>query len=71
MLELSHGETTVPQVFINGRHIPGGYTSLKALDEANKGQLFDVEEGTVTLQLGELIQEPLTKQKVIAEIVGL
>lgn len=29
------GRVTVPQIFINGRHV-GGYTDLAALDEAGK-----------------------------------
>lgn len=33
MLERSHGRTTVPQVFIDGRHI-GGSDDLAALDRA-------------------------------------
>ena len=32
MSDRSGGETTVPQVFISGRHV-GGYTELKALDD--------------------------------------
>jgi len=33
--EIAGGRTTVPQIFINGIHI-GGYTDLKALDDAGK-----------------------------------
>jgi glutaredoxin 3 len=35
MLERSHGRTTVPQVFIDDRHI-GGSDDLAALDRAGK-----------------------------------
>jgi len=31
MVEESHGRTTVPQIFINGKHI-GGYTDMVQLD---------------------------------------
>jgi len=33
--EMTGGRTTVPQIFINKVHI-GGYTDLKALDDAGK-----------------------------------
>ena len=33
MLDRSNGKTTVPQIFINGRHI-GGSDDLAALDRA-------------------------------------
>ena len=35
MIERSSGRTTVPQVFIDGRHI-GGYDDLAALDRQGK-----------------------------------
>lgn len=35
MIDRAHGRTTVPQVFIDGRHI-GGSDDLAALDRAGK-----------------------------------
>ncbi len=35
MLERSGGRRTVPQIFIDGRHV-GGYDDLSALDEAGE-----------------------------------
>jgi glutaredoxin 3 len=35
MIERSGGRRTVPQIFIDGRHI-GGYDDLSALDRAGK-----------------------------------
>lgn len=35
MIERSGGRSTVPQIFIGGRHI-GGYDELLALDEAGR-----------------------------------
>jgi glutaredoxin 3 len=35
MLERSGGRRTVPQIFINGRHV-GGYDDLSALDKAGE-----------------------------------
>ncbi len=35
MLARSHGQTTVPQIFINGTHV-GGSDDLQALDGAGK-----------------------------------
>lgn len=35
MIDRAHGRTTVPQVFIDGRHI-GGSDDLAALDQAGK-----------------------------------
>ena len=35
MLERSGGKRTVPQIFINGRHI-GGFDELKAVDQAGE-----------------------------------
>lgn len=32
MIRLSDGQTTVPQIFIQGEHVLGGYTALKRLD---------------------------------------
>jgi glutaredoxin 3 len=37
MVRLAGGKTTVPQVFIQGKFIPGGFTGLKQLDE--RGEL--------------------------------
>ena len=37
MVRLADGKTTVPQIFINGKFIPGGFTGLKELDD--NGQL--------------------------------
>lgn len=36
MIRASEGSTTVPQVFINGVHVPGGFTGLKGLKEQGK-----------------------------------
>jgi glutaredoxin 3 len=35
MLERSHGARTIPQIFINGRHV-GGCNELYALDRSGK-----------------------------------
>lgn len=43
MRERSGGRNTVPQVFIDGRHI-GGYDDTRALDE--KGELDPLLKGT-------------------------
>lgn len=36
MISLSGGKTTVPQIFIQGKYIGGGYTGLKALDDTGE-----------------------------------
>lgn len=35
MIQRAGGRTTVPQIFIDGRHV-GGYEELKALDETGR-----------------------------------
>jgi glutaredoxin 3 len=47
MLERSGGRRTVPQIFIDGRHI-GGYDDLSALDE--RGELDALLTGGSTTQ---------------------
>lgn len=39
MIERAGGRTTVPQVFIGGRHI-GGFDELKALDDSGRLEQF-------------------------------
>lgn len=34
MIRLANGKTTVPQIFINGSFIEGGFTGLKQVDDA-------------------------------------
>ena len=44
MLKLAHGRHTVPQVFINGRHV-GGYDDLAALDRRGALDALLQEDG--------------------------
>ena len=36
MVDLSHGATTVPQIFINRKHIPGGFTGIYKLNHTGE-----------------------------------
>lgn len=36
MVSLANGKTSVPQVFVKGQFIPGGFTGLKQLDETGE-----------------------------------
>lgn len=48
MVSLSNGATTVPQIFVNGKHLPGGYTGLKhAIDH---GKLADNGDSKIFFQ---------------------
>jgi glutaredoxin 3 len=44
MIQRSHGRTTVPQIFINGRHV-GGCDDLMALErEGELDRIFDADD---------------------------
>ena len=36
MVRLSHGETTVPQIFLDTQHLKGGFTGIKKLIDSGK-----------------------------------
>jgi glutaredoxin len=67
MIKLSNGATTVPQIFVAGEFVPGGYTGLKKLQDEGKLDLLIAEKqvlGFVPFLSGE---PNLKKEKVLRE----
>lgn len=60
MVRRCSGATTVPQLFINGVHVEGGFTALKALHEAG------VIASMITTWQPQKLDTKLTMRRVVA-----